>query len=440
MAMAKPLVAIIGRPNVGKSTLFNRLVGRREAIVADVPGTTRDRIFADVVWDGHTFTLVDTGGLEPRPQDALREKVKAQVEAAVAEADLLVLLLDADEGLTPVDEEIGEWLRRVRKPLVLAVNKADNPKRVLASAEFYRLGLGDPIPVSAYHNLGIQELMERVVSLLPPPAPEPEAPEGVMRLSIVGRTNVGKSMLLNAILGQERAIVSEVPGTTRDALDTPFTYDGTPMVLIDTAGIRRPGRIQRGVEHYSILRAVRAMERSDVAILVMDATELATTQDIHIAGMAWESFRGLVIAVNKWDLAPEHGLDMDAALQLIRSRLRFMPYAPICFTSALLRKGIQDLLATVIDVYKERLTQVSQTQLYRAVMDALMQHPPPSEGRRRLRVYRVKQDGVNPPTFVFTVNDPQLLHFSYLRYLENQLRSALGFRHTHLKLVFKGRG
>ena len=438
--MTAPLVAIVGRPNVGKSTLFNRLAGGREAIVTDVSGTTRDRIFGQVSWDGYRFTLVDTGGLEPRPQDPLREKVKAQVEAAVSEADLIVFLLDVVDGLTPMDGEIAAWLRRTERPLVVAVNKVDNLRREASAAEFSQLGFEEHHLISAYHNLGIYDLMANLVSLLPASAAEgEEVAEGVMRLAIVGRTNVGKSMLMNTILGQERAIVSGIPGTTRDALDTHFTYDGRPAVLIDTAGIRRPGKIGKGIEYFSVLRAVKAVQRCDIALLVMDATEVATAQDAHISGLAWESFKGMIAVVNKWDLVPkERGTEREMAVQAIRQRLHFMSYVPMSFTSALLEEGIQDLMALAAEVYQERLTHIPPGRLHHAVMDALSDHMPP-KGGKRLNINEVRQVDVNPPTFVFAVDDPRPLHFSYQRYLENRLRSAFGFTHTHLRLLFRRR-
>ena len=440
--MTNPLVAIVGRPNVGKSTLFNRLTGSREAIVTDVPGTTRDRLLAEVSWDDYRFTLVDTGGLEPRPQDPLLEKVKAQVEAAVSEADLIIFLMDVSDGLTPMDEEIADWLRRTKKPLVVALNKADNERRELSAAEFYQLGLEEPLLISAYHNLGIYDLMDRIVSLLPPSDTEAEeTAEGVMKLAIVGRTNVGKSMLMNAILGQERAIVSELPGTTRDALDTDFSYDGQPLVMIDTAGIRRPGRVEKGIEYFSVLRAVRAVQRCDIALLVMDASELATAQDAHISGSSWDGYKGLIVVVNKWDLVSKEGdgTEQELAIQTVRQRLHFMPYVPISFTSALLRDGIQDLMALAIDIYQERQKHIPPGRLRYALLDALADHMPPSRVGRRPKITGVRQVGVNPPTFVFAVNNPELVHFSYERYLENRLRSTFGFTHTHLRLVFRKR-
>lgn len=439
--MTVPLVAIVGRPNVGKSTLFNRLMERRDAIVSDVPGTTRDRLLGDASWDGRRFTIVDTGGLEPSPQDPLIEKVKAQVEAAVSEADLIIFLLDAAHGLTPMDTEIANWLRRIRKPLVVAVNKVDNEKREMAASEFYQLGLEDLLFISAYHNLGIYDLMDKVVSLLPAPDDEEdEAAEGVLRLAIIGRTNVGKSMLMNAILGQDRAIVSDIPGTTRDALDTHFTYDGQPAVLVDTAGIRRPGKVERGIEYYSVLRTVRAVQRCDIALLVMDGSELATAQDAHISGNAWDEYRGMIVVVNKWDLVPkEDGSEQELAIQAVRERLHFMPYAPICFTSALLEEGIEELMTLATSIYQERLKHIPPGRLRYALLDALADQMPPSRKGRRLRIKEVRQVDVNPPTFVFSVNDPRLVHFSYERYLENRFRSTFGFTHTHLRLVFRER-
>ncbi len=439
--MPIPLVAIVGRPNVGKSTLFNRLTNSREAIVTDVPGTTRDRLLAEVSWDGRRFTLVDTGGLEPRPEDTLRDKVKAQVEVAVSEADLIIFMLDVASGPMPMDEDIADWLRRTKKPLVVAVNKVDNVTREATAAEFYQLGLSDTLQVSAYHNLGIYDLMDKIVSLLPPVDEEPEdVTEGVMKLAIVGRTNVGKSMLMNVILGEERAIVSDVPGTTRDALDTQFTYGDKPVVLIDTAGIRRPGKIERGIEYYSVLRAVRAVQRSDIALLVMDASELATAQDAHVSSHAWDGYKGLIVVVNKWDLVPNvDGTEQEMAIQIVRQRLHFMPYVPICFTSALLGDGIQNLMTLAADVYRERMVHIPPGKLHYALMDALADQLPPSTKGKRPKIKQVRQVDENPPTFVFAVKNPELIHFSYERYLENRLRSTFGFTHTHLRLVFRER-
>ena len=439
--MTNPLVAIVGRPNVGKSTLFNRLAEHREAIVTDIPGTTRDRLLAEVYWDDSAFTLVDTGGLEPNPQDPLREKVKAQVEAAVDDANVIIFLLDVADGLTPMDYEIASWLRRTRKPVVVAVNKVDNEKREMSAAEFHRLGMEEPTLISAHHNLGIHDLMEQVVSLLPPLENSQPEDEGVMRLAIIGRTNVGKSMLLNTVLGQERSIVSETPGTTRDAVDTRFEYEGRPVVLVDTAGIRRRGRVERGIEYYSVLRAVRAAQRCDIALLVMDATELATAQDAHVSSYAWDGYKGLIVVVNKWDMIEDtEGTAQEEAIQTIRQRLHFMPYVPICFTSALLGKGVGELMHLAQAVYAERLRRIPPGKLYYALVGALADHTPPAKRGKRLRIKQVRQVDVNPPTFLFAVNDPERVHFSYRRYLENRLRSTFGFTHTHLRLLFRERG
>ena len=445
--MPIPLVAIVGRPNVGKSTLFNRLTERRDAIVTDVPGTTRDRLMGDVEWMGRHLTVVDTGGLEPRPQDPLREQVKAQVEAGVAEADLVILLLDVVDGLTPTDEEIAGWLRRSSKPLVAAVNKVDNRQREASTAEFHALGLGDPMPISAYHNLGVFDLMERVVSLLPDDGSGPddgsepdEDSDEAMKLAIIGRTNVGKSMLANSILGQDRCIVSDIPGTTRDALDTKLSYGDKSVVLIDTAGLRRPGKISRGIEYYSVLRAMRAVQRSDIALLVLDATELGTAQDVHISGHAWDGYKGLIVVVNKWDMVPEdEGTERELAVLTVRERLHFMPYVPICFTSALTGMGVTELMDLSGSVYQERMVRIPPRSLQHALMDALAEHSPPSRKGRRPKFEAVRQVDVNPPTFVFAVRNPQLVHFSYERYLENRFRSTFGFTHTHLRLVFRER-
>ena len=392
---------------------------------------------ADTHWDDFAFTLVDTGGLEPRPQDPLRDQVKAQVEIALQEADAIVALVDVADGLTPVDQEIAGMLRRTQKPLVLAVNKVDNLQRELLTAEFFQLGLGEPLPMSAYHNLGVEDLMERLQSLLPPTQPAEEATEGVMKLAIVGRTNVGKSMLLNCILGQERAIVSEVPGTTRDALDTYFDYNGEQVVLVDTAGVRRRGAVKPGIERYSVLRTVRAVQRCDIALLVLDTSELAAAQDAHIAGLVWDAYKGMVVVVNKWDLAPQELESREIAVQVVRRCLHFAPYVPICFTSALLGDGIDDLMSAARAAYSERLQRVPPGKLFYALQDALSRHPHPSRKGKPLLIRGVRQVDVNPPTFLFAVNNPSLVHFSYERYLENHFRQTFGFTHTHIRLVFK---
>ena len=435
--MTKPIVAIVGRPNVGKSALFNRLVGRRVSIIEDEPGTTRDRLYADIQWRDSAFTIVDTGGLLPEPDSDIALGVKAQVETAIAEADLIVFLADGRDGLTHTDRDIAEMLRRSTKPLVLAVNKVDNEQRLLDCPQFYELALGDPLPVSAYHDLGIDDLLDTIVHDLPFFPPEEEV--DMMKVAIVGRPNVGKSMLLNAILGRERSLVDAAPGTTRDAIDTVFHYQGEPMLLIDTAGIRRRGRIGGGIERYSVMRALRAIDRADVALLLTDATELVTAQDAHIAGHVIEAYKGIALAVNKWDLV-EAEVNREGYATEVRRRLKFMPYVPVLFISAMLKRGIDELLATAQAIYEERRRRVPTAALNGVVGQAIAQHAPPSVRGRRLKVLYATQAEASPPTFVFFVNDPALLHFSYQRYLENRLRQAFGFRGTPLHLIFKRRG
>ena len=466
--MPLPIIAIVGRPNVGKSSLFNRIVGRRYAIVSDVAGTTRDRLMADTDWEGRRFILLDTGGLETDPEGEIRAKVQEQAEMAMADADVIIMMADVAEGITPSDATAANRLRTTRKPVVLAVNKVDNDNRELNTPEFYQLGMGDPAPISAYHNYGIHDLMERVLSHLPAPAAgrkygeepwddeehpddseewpsieelEDAPPQAELNLAIVGRTNVGKSALLNAILGQERSIVSEVAGTTRDALDTQFSYRGREVVVMDTAGMRRPGQVQQGIEKYSVIRAVGAVDRCDIAFIVVDASELATAQDTHIAGLAWEMGRGVMVVVNKWDLREEQGRYPRAEAEaVVRERLHFMSYVPVRFTSALRRQGIGGLMDTAMDLWDERRRIVANRDLQFMLADAMSEHSPPLVKRNRgvrARINRVRQVGINPPTFLFTVNDPRLIHYTYKRYLENRIRAAFRFDSTHLRLVFR---
>ena len=463
--MPLPIIAIVGRPNVGKSSLFNRIVGRRHAIVSEVAGTTRDRLMADTDWEGRRFILLDTGGLESNPEGAIRSKVQEQAEMAMSDADVIILMTDVAEGITPSDAIAANRLRTTRKPVVLAVNKVDNDNRELNTPEFYQLGMGDPAPISAYHNYGVYDLMERVLSHLPamdipdgefpdewdelkdeadPPALEEleDVPaEAELNLAIVGRTNVGKSALLNAILGQERSIVSPVAGTTRDAIDTQFSYRGREIVGVDTAGMRRRGQVERGIEKYSVIRAVGAVDRSDISLIIVDATELATAQDTHIAGLAWEMGRGVIVVVNKWDLREDQDRYARAQAEaVVRERLHFMSYVPVCFTSALLRQGIGGLMDTAMDLWDERRRLVASRDLQFMLADAMAEHSPPMVKRNRgvrARINRVRQVGINPPTFLFTVNDSRLIHYTYKRYLENRLREAFSFDRTHLRLVFR---
>lgn len=435
--MSKPIVAIVGRQNVGKSTLLNRLAGKRIAIVADMPGTTRDRVFADIAWGDSSFTLVDTGGLEVQPSSVISLGVKEQVEAAIVEADVIIFLVDSDAGIVPADQEIAQMLRRSSKPIILAANKSDNPKRDSQAVEFYEMGLGEPLAISAYHGRGTAELLDRISALLPPPE-EAEIGAEMMKLAIVGRPNVGKSTLLNSLLGEERAIVDKTPGTTHDAINTLLDFGGQSVILIDTAGIRRRGRWGRGVERYSVIRALRAIDEADVALLVLDATELLTSQDEHIAGYIQQAAKGVILVVNKWDLAVNQ--DMVESNRYIKNKLKFMTYAPVVYTSAKFGQGVDRVMPQAFQVYEERKKRMPTTEVNDVVQRAVAAHNLPRKGTKRLKILYATQAEVSPPTFVFFVNDQRLIHFSYRHYLENQLRGAFGFEGTPLRFVFKTRG
>jgi len=435
--MSKPIVAIIGRQNVGKSTLLNHLAGQRVAIVEDMPGTTRDRIFADVAWAGAYFTLVDTGGLEINPRTSIARGIKGQVEAAIAEADAIIFLVNIRDGVLPADLEIAEMLRSSAKSVVLAANKADSPKLESGAAEFYQLGLGEPYVISAYHGRGTAELLDKIISLLPtPPVVEPAAE--MLKLAIVGRPNVGKSTLLNALLGEERAIVDDTPGTTHDAVNTLLDFNGQNVLLIDTAGIRRRGRWGAGVERYGIIRALRAIDQADVVLLVLDATEMVTAQDKHIAGYVQEAVKGVVLVVNKWDLMENK--NVAEYNRYIRSQLRFVSHAPIVYTSAMLGQATDRVMPEAFQVYQERLKRLPTTVVNSVVQEAVAAHHPPRKGARQLKILYATQAEVNPPTFVFFVNDAKLMSASYRNYLENKLRKAQGFNGTPLRFIFKNRG
>src|SRR6266516_1178537 len=463
----KPLVAIVGRPNVGKSTFFNRMIGERVAIVEDLPGTTRDRIYGDTDWNGREFTLIDTGGLElgpgipvgqvgldGQPGDIMKN-VRSQAELAIEEADVIVFMVDARAGITAADDEVADLLRRTRKPVILAANKADNAERRQDAVEFYSLGLGEPIVLSAIQGTGTGDLLDEIVEALPPADEEEELEdEDVSRVAIVGRPNVGKSSLLNAILGTQRAIVSDVPGTTRDAIDTEVEFQGRKLRLIDTAGIRRRGRVGPGIEKFSVLRSTRAIERSDVALLIIDASEGLAAQDTHIAGEIQEQAKGVVVVVNKWDLAqaqrreeregnfPRTDEEIESAeayRRIIAEGLKFIPYAPIVFASAKTGYHVQTLLETVLNVADMRYLRVPTSRLNELVQEAVRRHSPPITNNKALKIYYATQTRVNPPTFVFFVNDPQAVHFSYERYLENRLREAFGFKGTAIRLFFRPR-
>lgn len=434
-----PLIAIVGRPNVGKSALFNRLVGRRTALVEDLPGTTRDRIYGEFEWRGRPLRVVDTGGLEDPREGPFSPLVRRQIEQAVAEADAVLLVVDARDGVTAADLAIAELLRPLAKPLLLVANKADNQARVAEATQFYELGLGEPIPISAYHGSGVADMMDALLDVLPASSAPPVEHE-TLRVAVVGRPNVGKSALVNAILGEERVIVSDIPGTTRDVVDTEFTYGGRSFTLLDTAGMRRPGRIDRGVERHSVQRARAALERADVALAVIDATEPATAQDMHIIGLARDASVGIVVVVNKSDLLPPDETARAELRRLIQDRLKFVPWAAIVFVSALHRRGLATLLRQVVAVGEQRARRVATAELNQVVQRAVAAHAPGAVQGRRLKVLYVTQAEINPPTFVFFVNDAALLHFTYQRYLENKLREAFGFAGTPIKLIFKSRG
>jgi GTP-binding protein len=435
--MTKPIVAIVGRQNAGKSTLLNRITGKPLAIVEGLPGTTRDRVFADASWQGVEFTLVDTGGLELETRSSISQGVKAQIEAAISEADVIISLVDVRDGVTPSDLEIADRLRRVNKPVLLVANKADNNRFENEAVEFYELGLGEPIPISAYHGRGIAELLDRIISRLPA-TPSVEAEVAAIKVAIVGRPNVGKSMLLNALVGDKRAIVDDSPGTTRDAIDTLFDFNGQGVLLIDTAGIRRRGRIEAGIERYSVLRALRAIERADVVLLVLDATEVATTQDTHIAGYIQQAAKGVVLIVNKWDLVEDR--DLTQWRRYVRNKFKFVAYAPVLYTSAKTGQGVDKVMPQVQQVYQERLKRLSTSTVNDVIQQAVASHTRPRSGGKQLKILYATQAEVNPPTFVFFANDARLIHFSYRRYLENKLRQVFGFDGTPLRLIFKTRG
>ena len=436
--MAKPVVAIVGRPNVGKSTLFNRLVGRSVAIVSKRSGTTRDRVTLETNWADHPFILVDTGGLEIFPDTDLWRQVRAQVEIAIEDADIIVMAVDVTQGVTASDMDVSDLLRLSGKPVVLGVNKVDTDAKAAGAYEFHELGLGYPHPISGYHNLGLDDMMAEVVQHFPPEPEFPE-PDADIRLAIVGRPNVGKSMLLNALTGESRSIVSEVPGTTRDTIDTLIRHQGLDILLIDTAGIRRRGKIGTGVEKYSVIRSIRAIDRADVAVLLMDAMEPATAQDTHVASYILDAYKGLVLGVNKWDLLSGSGVTKGEIEALLRDRFRFAAYAPVCFTSALEGSGLDELLDTAMDVFNEWNKDVPRYELRRTMMSAIAEHPPTGLRGRSLKIYSVAQDQVAPPSFTFFVNRSDTVHFSYERYLENRLRQAYDFRGSPLKMRFRGR-
>lgn len=435
--MSKPIVAIVGRPNVGKSTLFNALAGSRIAIIQDTPGVTRDRIYADVDWAGRSFTLIDTGGIEPDSKDIILSQMREQAQTAIDTADVIMFLTDLKQGLVDADEKVADMLRRSHKPVVLVVNKVDNFRRDEADVyEFYNLGIGDPHPISAANRTGLGDMLDVVLENLPPHTKEEEEDDRP-KIAIVGKPNVGKSSLINRLCGEDRLIVSDIAGTTRDAVDTPVKYNGKEYVFIDTAGLRRKNKIREDLEHYMIVRAVAAVERCDVVVLVIDATQGVTEQDAKIAGIGHERGKGIIVAVNKWDAVEKDNSSMKKFTDRIRSTLSFMPYADILFISAKTGQRLNRLYEEIDAVLESSSKRVATGVLNEILSEATAMQQPPSDKGKRLRCYYMTQVSVAPPTFVLFVNDKELAHFSYMRYIENQIRDTFGFRGTAIKILVR---
>lgn len=454
-----PVVAIVGRPNVGKSTLFNRLIGSRLAIISDVAGTTRDRVYGTAEWNGRTFTVVDTGGLELDPGTHIEERVQDQARVAVEEADLILFVVDAHAGLAPLDHEVADRLRRAEAPVILVVNKGDNPAREADAVEFYALGMDPTITISAQHGRNTGDLADMIVDHLPPPS-EAEAAASVSevsdlseeelaelaeseigppRVAIVGRPNTGKSTFINRVLGEDRMVVSDMPGTTRDSIDTTVRLDDTELVLVDTAGIRRRGSIERGIERYSVLRSMKAIDSADVAVVMTDATEGYTAQDAHVVGYVLEAGKGIVLVLNKWDAVEKDEHTADQWLKRLRRDAPYLAWADIVFASALTGQRVERILREALRVAEERYRRVPTGELNRVVMDAVRAHPPSHVRNRLPKIFYATQVGVAPPTFVVFVNDPSLVHFSYRRYLENRIRAEYGFLGTPIRLILRQR-
>lgn len=435
--MSKPTVAIVGRPNVGKSTIFNRIVGERISIVEDIPGVTRDRIYSSAEWLNQEFSLIDTGGIDIGDEPFL-EQIRQQAEIAMDEADVIVFLTNGREGVTAADEEVAKILYKTKKPVVLAVNKVDNPEMRSDIYDFYALGFGEVYPISGSHGLGIGDLLDEVIGHFPDKGQE-NYDEETIKFSLIGRPNVGKSSLVNALLGQERVIVSNVAGTTRDAVDTPYTKDGQEYVIIDTAGMRKKGKVYESTEKYSVLRALRAIERSDVVLVVLDGEEGIIEQDKKIAGYAHQAGRSVVIVVNKWDAVEKDEKTMKEFEENIRAHFQFLDYAPIVFLSAKTRKRTQTLLPMINKACESHSLRVPTNVLNDVIMDAIAMNPTPTHNGQRLRVYYATQVAIKPPTFVVFVNDPELLHFSYERFLENRIRDAFDFEGSPIRIIGRAR-
>lgn len=437
--MAKPIVAIIGRPNVGKSTLFNRIAGERISIVEDTPGVTRDRIYADVEWLDYNFTLIDTGGLEPESDDMILKSMYSQAEIAIASADVIIFVTDVRTGVTDNDMQVANILRKAKKPVIIAVNKVDDlAKYSMDVYEFYSLGLGDPMGVSAGQMLGLGDLLDKVVEYFPDNKADKDD-DDTIKVAIIGKPNVGKSSLINRILGEERVIVSDIAGTTRDAIDTPYENNGQKYVFIDTAGMRRKSKIKESIEKFSIIRAVAAVERADVCILMINAEDGITDQDTKIAGIAHEAGKAVIIVVNKWDLIEKDNHTMNKFIKDIDAELKYMPYAPKIFISALTGQRVSKLFDMIKTVNENNTLRISTGVLNDVLIEAMAMNQPPAEKGRPLRIYYMTQVSVRPPTFVLFVNDTELLHFSYKRYLENQLREAFGFAGTPIHFIARNR-
>jgi len=437
--MSKPVVAIVGRPNVGKSTLFNVLAGERISIVQDTPGVTRDRIYAEVSWLDYNFTLIDTGGIEPDSGDIILSQMREQAQIAIDTADVIIFITDVRQGLVDADQKVADMLRRSKKPIILAVNKVDDFKKYMPDVyEFYNLGIGDPVPVSAASRLGIGDLLDEVAKHFTQEMLE-EAEDDRPRIAIVGKPNVGKSSLINKLTGENRVIVSDIAGTTRDAIDTDIKYNGREYVFIDTAGLRRKNKIKEELERYSIIRTVTAVERADVVIIVIDATEGVTEQDAKIAGIAHERGKGIIIAVNKWDAIEKDDKTIYKHTEKIRQILSFMPYAEILFISAKTGQRTGRIFETIDVVLENNSMRVATGVLNEIMAEAVAMQQPPTDKGKRLKLYYITQAAVKPPTFVIFVNDKNLMHFSYTRYLENKIREAFGFKGTSLKFIIRER-
>lgn len=436
--MAKPLVAIVGRPNVGKSTLFNRLIGRRVAIVEDTPGVTRDRIYGDAEWLSYAFTLIDTGGIEPASEDIIAVQMRRQAELAIETSDVILFLVDGREGMTGADIEVADMLRKSKKPVVLGVNKVDHAKFEDALYEFYSLGLGDPITISASQGLGLGDLLDEVVKDFP--KSDEEEAEHRINIAVSGKPNVGKSSLVNALLGEERTIVSNIPGTTRDSIDTPFTFGDREFTLVDTAGIRRKRSVEdETIERYSVIRSLAAIRRADVVLIVCDASEGLSEQDVRIAGYAHEEGKPSVIVVNKWDLVEKDTNTINKFKKDIGADLTFMSYAPLLFISAKTGQRVSKVMETAISVYEQSCRRITTGTLNDVLNEAILVTAPPSDKGRQMKIYYATQVSIQPPTFIIFVNDETLLHFSYARYLENYFRKSFGLEGTPMRMIFRSR-